>query len=82
MVTLGVLPWGEVMYAYGRLDVPYCLLWTVRMSWAQAPSFGLCRIPGLCSSKQKRAQTFEIGYSKIQKIKEFSVLTLFYVIHY
>jgi hypothetical protein len=31
---------------------------------------------------QKRAQTFENGYSKIQKIKEFSVLTLFYVIHY
>jgi hypothetical protein len=31
---------------------------------------------------EKRTQTFEIRYSKIQKIKEFSVLTLFYVIHY
>jgi hypothetical protein len=31
---------------------------------------------------QKRVQTFKIGYSKIQKIKEFRVLILFYVIHY
>jgi hypothetical protein len=31
---------------------------------------------------QKRAQTFDIGYSKIQKIKEISTLTLFCVIHY
>jgi hypothetical protein len=31
---------------------------------------------------QKRAQTFEIGYSKIQKTKEISAITLFCVIHY
>jgi chromosome segregation ATPase len=36
----------------------------------------------VCKPSQKRAQTFEIGYSKIQKIKKISVLTLFCVIHY
>jgi sporulation protein YlmC with PRC-barrel domain len=34
------------------------------------------------TTDQKRVQTFEIEYSKIQKIKEISVLTLFCVIHY
>jgi sporulation protein YlmC with PRC-barrel domain len=33
-------------------------------------------------SRQKWAQTFEIGYSKIQKIKEIIALTLFCVIYY
>jgi hypothetical protein len=34
------------------------------------------------NGNQKRAQTFEIGYSKIQNIKEISALMLFCVIHY
>jgi hypothetical protein len=42
----------------------------------------LCSSPQLCYHTEKRAQTFKIGYSKFQKIKEFKVLILFYVIHY
>ena len=42
----------------------------------------LYTIVHVVSTTQKRAQAFEIGYSKIQKIKEISDLTLFCVIHY
>lgn len=37
------------------------------------------RTLALIIQEQKRAQTFKIGYSKFQKIKEFKVLILFYV---
>jgi hypothetical protein len=48
------------------------------------PSLTLCFFVNIkCKGeRQKRAQTFDIGYSKIQKIKEISALTLFCVIHY
>jgi hypothetical protein len=50
MVKLGVLrrgkatrAWSKAMCACGRLAVPYSLWWMARATWAQAPSFGLCR---------------------------------------